>query len=514
MPVEESNLAERSGSLVESNEGYDPRLVIFYPLIALLLVILVCGLGYQQLSRAGRNHESERQQNERRLVYPGPRGNIYDREHKLLVGNRPRLAVVLYLDELRREYRAKLTDIRKAYKTEGELPTNDQMTEIAWNTVVQGYLDQVNKILDRDEKVDTKSLQKHFTEEILLPYTLIDDLKPVEYAKLLERLPVTSPLRLYTTNTRYYPYKSAAAQVLGYVGTNDQVIDENFPGQDLTTFQMKGTVGRDGLEKRFDEQLQGEPGYSIVRVDPSGYQVNDPLDSARPRQGKNLVTSIDIDLQQAAEDAIGDYKGSAVALDVGTGEVLALASKPDYDLNDFSPHITKEMYATVEKSGGWLNRATQGLYPPGSTFKILASVAGMQLAGLSETDFTTDCQGYMMVGNQRKGCDNGDGRHGVQSLTGAIADSCDIFFWTWGLRTGSDNLASEARRFHLDRPTGIELPGESRHMVIPDADWKKKHEPDQGIWTPGDTANMSIGQGFVLETPLEMACFAASIARG
>ena len=515
MPVEETNLAERSGNLVESNEGYDPRLVIFYPIVGFFLLLLLGGLAYQQLSRAGLHHESERQQNERRLVYPGPRGNIYDRNHKLLVGNRPRLAVVLYLDELRREYRAKLTNIRKAYKTTGELPTNDQMTEIAWNTVVQGYLDQVNNILGRDEKVDPKALQKHFTEEILLPYTLIDDLQPAEYAQLLERLPVSSPLRLYTTNTRYYPYKSAASHVLGYVGANDSTINEDFPGEDLTTFQMKGTVGREGLEKKFDDQLQGEPGYSIVRVDPSGYQVNEPLESARPRQGKNLVTSIDIDLQLAAEQALvdGEYTGSAVALDVATGEVLALASKPDYDLNTFSPRISKETYAAVEKAGGWINRATQGLYPPGSTFKILTSVAGMRLAGLSDTDFTTDCDGSMMIGNRRFSCDNGLGHHGTESLAGGIATSCDIFFWTWGLRTGPLLMANEARRFHLNKPSGIELPAETRGMTIPDPAWKKAHKPDEGPWSNGDTANMAIGQGFVLESPITMACFAASIAR-
>ena len=514
MPTEETNLAERSGSLVEANEGYDPRLMVFYPIIALFLLILAGGLAYQQLSKAGLHHESERLQNERRLVFPGPRGNIYDREHRLLVGNRPRLAVVLYLDELRREFRKEYKTIHDNYKTTGELPTGEELTQIAWTTVVQGYLDQVDRVLGRSDRVDVASLKKHFSEELLLPYTLIDDLQPAEYAKLLERLPVTSPLRLYTTNTRYYPYKSAASHVLGYVGTDDKVVDENFPGEDLTTFQMKGTMGRDGLEQRFDAQLQGEAGYSIVRVDPSGYQVSDPLESARPKQGKNLITSLDIDLQLVAEDAIADYAGAAVALDIKTGEVLVLASKPDYDLNEFSPRITKATYAKIEEAGGWLNRAIDGTYPPGSTFKILASVAGMRRAGLSPTEFTTDCEGSMMIGNRRFSCDNGDGHHGTLDLRGAIAESCDIFFWTWGLQTGPEALSAEARRFHLDKPTGIELPNETRRMTIPDAAWKKTHRPGEGPWSKGDTANMSIGQGYLLESPMEMACFAASLARG
>jgi penicillin-binding protein 2 len=167
--------------------------------------------------------------------------------------------------------------------------------------------DQINAIIGRDLKVDSVRLNTHFSRELLLPYPLVEDLAPAEYARLLEHLPVVSPLQLYTTNTREYPFGSAASQTLGYVGINEDVTADDFPGEKLRTFKMRGSIGRDGLELKFDSMLQGEAGGSIFRVDPLGYRIRDvkPIESRLPTQGQNLVTSLDIDLQLAAEAAIG-----------------------------------------------------------------------------------------------------------------------------------------------------------------------------------------------------------------
>jgi penicillin-binding protein 2 len=492
---------ERSGSLVDSKVGFDPRIVVFYGIVALLLMVLAGGLGYQQIYKGAIHHEEERQQNERRVIVPGPRGNIFDRNGKLLVGNRPRFAVVLYLDELRLEFRKEYSRIRTNYRQSGDqdLPTSAQLERLAHVSVVQRYMDQVNEFLGRSEVVDGGGLQRHLEHQLLLPYTLVDDLKPEEFAKLIEHLPVNSPLQVYTSNTRFYPYNDAAAHTLGYVGTNEEEDDDEFPGEGLTTLKMKGSIGRDGLEKQFDSTLQGQAGYTILRVDPSGYKVNPPIESRVPVQGQSLTTSLDIDVQQAAEDAIGDETGSAVVMDVKTGEVLAMVSRPGYDLNLFSPHLSSASAKQIEDNKAWTNTALNGVYAPGSTFKIVPE------------DEAADCEGYMMVGNRRFGCDNGLSHHGRLRLPEAITESCDIYFYTVGLKTGVDAIAAQARRFHLDRPTGIELPGETHRMLIPDPAWKqeKRSEP----WTPGDTANMAIGQGFVGETPLVMACFASSFAR-
>ena len=515
------NLADRSGNLVETHKGYDPRTIFFYFVVAALLLALASGLAYQQLFKTDYYHERERQQNQRRILVPGPRGNIYDREGRLLVGNRPRFAVTLYLDELRKEFRHEYIVIRKNYRALGDkdIPSSNEMAQIARYSVVQRYLDKVNAALGRSEKVNAAELNRHFHGELLLPYTLVDDLKPEEYARLIEQLPVGEPVQVNASSTRFYPYGSAASHVLGYVVSNDDAkTDEEYTDNNLATFsdkntfKMHGTVGKDGIEKEYDNLLQGDTGGTIFRVDPAGYRA-DTLYRRVPLQGKSITTSLDIDLQTVAEKqlATDDLIGAAVALDVNTGEVLALASKPDYDLNDFTPHLSQAALDKIEADKAWVNRATNGAWPPGSTFKILVSIAGLRNGTLSPDAPTVNCEGSMMIGTSRKTCDNGTGHHGVVALREAIAHSCDIFFYTYGMQITSEVIAAEARRFHLDQPTGIELPGETHRMVIPDPTWKKAKTGDS--WVPGDTANMAIGQGFVLVTPLQMACFAASVAR-
>ncbi|HUR57688.1 MAG TPA: penicillin-binding transpeptidase domain-containing protein [Opitutaceae bacterium] len=519
MASSDINLADRPGSMLESHKGYDPRLIFFYFLLAGLLLTLVIALGYQQLTKTGDYKDAERQQNQRRIVVPGPRGNIYDRNHKLLVGNHPRFSVRLLLDTLRPEIRNEQLRIKKNYRALEEtevpnLPTYDQLVQIARVSVVQKYLDQVNAILGRFEKVDVPALQAHFRRELLLPYTLLDDLKPGEYAKLIERLPVNSPAQVYTTSTREYPFGSAASHTLGYIGINDDIeVEEDLPGDGLKTIPMKGTLGRDGIEKKFDAELQGENGVSIFRVDPSGNRINPPLKTLAPSQGHNLVLSLDIDLQQAAEKALRETEmaGAAAVMDVNTGEVLVLASMPDYNLRDFSPRMTQATYTAIEEKGGWLKRSIQGAYSPGSSFKILVTIAGLRSGALTPQSRVT-CPGFLQVGNRKMLCHNGH-VHGDIGLTTAIEKSCNVYYYKHGIEIGDRVIAAEARRFHLDRPTGIELPDETRRMIVPDRDWKRTNRPDEGPWTNGDTALTAIGQGYVDVTPLQMACFTASFAR-
>ncbi|MBC7366808.1 MAG: peptidoglycan glycosyltransferase [Undibacterium sp.] len=515
MAANENSLADHSGKLFESHKGYDPRIVFFYFVTAGLLLLLAGGLAYEQLFKSEIHNEKERTQNQRLIIVPAPRGNIYDRHGQLLVGNRPRFAVVLNLDELRAKFRTEFIRIHGNYRETGDkdIPTADQLWSLARVSVVQAYLEQVNAILGRDLKVDPKRLGNHFARELLLPYPLIEDLPPADYAKLIERLPVVSPLQLYTTNTREYPFGSAASQTLGYVGINENVESENFAGAKLKTFKMRGSIGRDGLELKFDNTLQGEAGGSIFRVDPAGYRLREtkPIESRLPVQGKNIVTSLDIDLQLAAEQAIGDQTGAAVAIDIKTGEVLVLASKPDYDLSKFTPRLSHEDAADISARGAWTNIAIGGAFPPGSTFKILTSIAGLRRGLLDPTQPIADCQGYVRIGNKTFVCDNGRGRHGEVLMAEAIAHSCDIYYFAAGRLITPQLLAEEGRRFHLHQRTGIELPNETGRMIMPDPAYKERVIGEK--WFPGDTANMSIGQGYVLVTPLEMACFAASVAR-
>lgn len=515
MATAEANLADRSGRLVESFKGYDPRILIFYAIIAVLFVVLVAGLAYQQLTKVNEYADRERQQNQRRVVYPGPRGNILDRNGNILVGNRPRFSVRLLLDQLRPEILKEYRIIRNNYRKidDKDIPKDKDLSQIARVAIVQRYLDQINDILGRDEKVDAKRLRAHFERSLLLPFTLLDDLTPAEYARLLERLPVNSPAQVHTSSTRHYPYGSAASHTLGYVGSSDDVDAENFPGEDLRTFKMRGTAGKMGVELQFDAELQGEAGGAIFRVDPQGNRINPPLQQVLPKQGKHVQLSLDIDLQLVAEEKIAEHEtlpGAAVAIDVRTGEVLVLASKPDYDLNKFVPSLPSAVWADVLERGAAFPRGYHGLYPPGSPFKLITTLAGLR-SGIISLDETVDCLGAFRLNARAAVACNNHRDRGPISLPMAIEKSCNVYYVKYGLDIGPDLMAAEARRFHLDRPTGIELPAEPRAMLIADPDWKRR--TGRGGWVGGDTANMSIGQGFLQLSPLQMACFAASLAR-
>lgn len=512
-------LEARSGKLTEMHKGYDPRLLAFYPIVAALLLIILGGFAYQQLFKADLYHERERLQHQRRILLPAPRGDIHDREGRLLVGNRARFEITLNLDELRREFRLEYLRIRKNYREldDKDIPSSAQMAAIARYSVVQRHLDEVNRIIGREARVAGRDLERHFRQQLLLPYTLLDDLAPAEYARLTEQLPVRSPLQLTATSVRDYPHGSAASHILGYTGATDDIPVEGFPGEDLATFKMRGTTGRAGIEKQFNAHLQGRAGGAIYRVDPAGYRIDPPLMRRTPVQGRNLTLSLDLDLQLAAEaamEAMSDddgarIAGAAVAIDVRTGEVLAMASKPDYDLNHFTPRLSPATFQTIEDEGGWLNRATQGFRPPGSTFKILTAIAAFR-AGVLEPGAEVVCHGVMRIGNRLFHCHNHNDR-GPMAFPDAIAKSCNIFFYTEGLAAGQPALTETARLYGLDRRTGIEI-DEGGRMNVPDPDWKKKQHGEP--WTAGDTAQMAIGQSGLQFSPLQMACFTASVARG
>ncbi len=506
---------DRSGTLIESHRGYDPRLWVFYGVVVIMLGALGAGLYYQQLLRADLHRERETVQSQRRVVVPGPRGNLYDRDGRLLVGNRPRLAAALHLDELRAEFRREFLRIRRNYREADDqnIPSSAELERIARVSVVKGYLATVNRILGTRYEVNPETLERHYRQQRILPYLLLEDITPEAYARLLEQLPVTSPLQLYTSSLRDYPHTTLAAHTLGYVAADDDVqVDENLPGSELRTFKMRGTVGRSGLEAELDSRLQGQSGGAIYRVDPAGYRQQPPLEQRRPVQGADIVTSLDLDLQLAAERTMTDIglAGAAVALDVATGEVLVLASKPDYDLNAFTPRLSAAINADIQARGAWMNRATQGLYPPGSTFKLLTAIAGLR-SGRIQPDSSVECTGTYQVGGRVFVCNNHRDR-GTVTLAQSIEKSCNSFFYEYGLKTGIDSLAAEARRFGFDRPTGISLPFEASRMFIPDPAWKLSRRSER--WFPGDTANVSIGQGDLALTPLQMACFIASFARG
>lgn len=494
-------------SVLDAQAQQRARMGFFYAILGAMFLVLFSGLAYRQLFSGDAFSERERLQNQRRILLPGPRGEILDREGRVLVANRSRFSAVMFFSDtrVRREFRRTYYQLHREGKIK---PEDDNAEAFARAYVIQRYLDECNRILGRNEKVSIKAADEHFRREPLLPFPILQDLEPTEFARLLEQLPANSPIEILSSTARHYPYGRTAAHTLGYVSATIDLPTENLPGADLKTFPARGTYGRAGLEAEFDERLQGETGSEIFIVDPAGYEV-DLVQNIPPITGRSLQTSLDIDLQLAAESTFGTQEGACVALDVRTGEVLALVSRPDYDLNDTTPNISHATMKDINEREAFLNRATQGLYPPGSTFKIITAVAGLRSGKVSpETQYT--CGGHFRVGNRMFPCHDGRA-HGTINIIPAIAKSCNVYFYQDGLTIGIDTIAAEARRFGLDEPTGIELPYEATRMIVPDPAWKR--DQARGGWVPGDTANVSIGQGDVLVTPLQMACFTASFAR-
>ena len=494
--------------LFEIYRNQNPRLRLFYLLIGMLLLLLIAMLAYRQIIRGGDYREQESRQSLRRILLPGPRGNIYDRNGTLLVGNRPQFSAVVYLGELRPEFKSEYIELVREARRTNKRTNRDELNVQARHAVVQGYLDQINRILKKNAKVVRGDVERHFKQNLLLPFPLIKDLQPEEYAKLIELIPVESPIQIHTDSARYYPFGSAASHTLGFVSSTFEVPEGDLPGTDLTTISFKGKTGRTGLERSFNETMQGTTGMEIWVVDPSGFQYKRTALSF-PSKGDNVRVSIDIQLQMVAESALGEKVGGVAAIDVKTGELLVLASKPDFNLNDLSPYIPHATYRSITERGAWLNRAVAGLYPPGSTFKIVVASAGLEVGAIRD-DTEVDCSGTYRIAARSFSCNNHSDR-GPIKLERAILKSCNIFFYDAGIQTGVDKISEVAIRFGLANPTGISLHGETTRMLVPTRKWKQRRWQDR--WYRGDTANLAIGQGYLRVTPLQLACFAASFSR-
>jgi len=504
--------------VVQHYRQMNPRLGVFYVVFTILFGVLASGLAWRQLVMHQEYRERQTKQSQRRVVQPGPRGNIYDYSGRLLVGNRPRFSAVVYLEELRAELTAEYIAIKKDLEKAHEESGSDEKFAFDWQetlwqareNVLGRYLGEINEILGTDHQLSRRDIRRHFGERLLMPFELVSDLPPEDYARLIEQLPLGSKVGIYTDTARDYPHGGAAAHALGYVRGTWQIPPVDLPGANLRTYSHKGEIGINGLEKQFEDTLRGESGGEIHLVDNFQYQYDEPIAQVSAKQGDSIYTSLDIDLQRAAERALGDRTGAVVAILVPTGEVVVLASKPGYDLNAFSPSLSHETANAITESGGWLNRATRGLYPPGSTFKLLTAVAGLRSGDIDPNE-TVAGGSHFRVGNRLFPEHTGGPYYDID-LPMAIEKSSNVYFYEKGIETGIETIAAEARRFGLHEPTGIELPYEEDGMLIPDRAWKRE---TRGYgWVLGDTANVSIGQGDLLVTPLQMAAFTASLARG
>jgi penicillin-binding protein 2 len=307
---------------------------------------------------------------------------------------------------------------------------------------------------------------------------------------------------------RFYPHGPLAAHLLGYVGeVSERELSER--GDELE-LRPGDYVGKAGLERVWDEELRGVVGGQQVEVDALGRRVR-VIQEVPDVAGDTLVLTLDADLQEAAGQAMGERRGSCVALDPRNGEVLAMVSKPDYDPNLFARGIQRSEWQQLigDEWRPLTNRAVQGQYAPGSIFKV-AVAAGLLDAGVVNRTTGYTCTGGTQLGNRLFRCWKRGG-HGYVNLHRAIMQSCDVFFYQAGQRLGVDGIAEYSHRFGLGEPTGIGLSTEESGL-IPTRAWKQRRFG--APWYPGETLPVAIGQGYVTVTPLQMASMVAMIANG
>jgi penicillin-binding protein 2 len=303
---------------------------------------------------------------------------------------------------------------------------------------------------------------------------------------------------------RTYPTSTFAAHLLGYVR---EVSDEQMKGG---RYRRGDMIGQSGLERLLDEYLRGRDGGERIEVDALGRPVQ-VMRREEPDPGAQVITTIDRRIQEAAERAMAGKAGSVVVMDPRNGDVLALTSSPAFPLDRLTGNLDRDEWVRLVRDpmSPLMNRALQGLYPPASVFKIIVAAAGLQEGSLTPMDHIY-CNGEFTLGNWTFK-DWKPGGHGHVDLNQSIAQSCDIFFYQAGLKVGGDMMAKYAQAFGLGSPTGIDLGGE-RFGLVPFSPAQRQRA--KRSWLPGDTVNMSIGQGQLLVTPLQIARMMAAVANG
>jgi len=450
-------------------------------LTALSVVVSVCfaaigiAFWYIQVLRNQTYRDMADANTERRLAVPAPRGILFDRKNRVLVENRDAYAISIL--------------------REHSLDLDQTIDALAAATGVD-----VARL--RDTVARHKSAPKY------QPLVVVEDASLSQVAAVLaRRLDFELPgVVVQRVPTRRYPSGGMAAHLLGYVG---EIGEAQMVAERLRSGSM---VGQSGIEKAYNKPLMGTDGERRVMVNNVGREVS-TLAEVPATSGRRIQLTIDYDLQQAAEDGFraAGYAGAAVVLDPRNGEILALTSLPSYDPNVFAAGIDSATWKQLntDRLKPLQNRATQGRYSPGSTFKVVVATAALE-EGIITPDFKVTCHGGATFFNRFFECHLKAG-HGTMDLRHAIEQSCNTYFYTVGNMVGIEKLHKWADALGLNGKTGIDLPNEAE-SVVPNDEWKRAQT---GVrWYPGETISVAIGQGQVSVTPLALALTYASVANG
>jgi penicillin-binding protein 2 len=448
--------------------------VMQYALGVVFAGLAVC-FWYVQIVQHVKFLEMAESNHSRTLPLRAPRGMLFDRNGRLLVENRDALNISL---------------VRENKKTLDH--------SIALLAEVTGAREaDVREILERNRKVPSYR-----------PVVIIQDASLAQVSAVLARRHELPDVLVEQVPTRRYPRNDTAAHLFGYVG---EITDQQLARPELASYTPGTVVGQAGVEQTYNSWLMGHDGARMVVVNSLGRELG-TRDETPPAEGKRLELTIDYDIQRAAQDGFtGEgFNGAAVMLDANSGEVLSLVSRPAFDPNAFASGIDRTTWADLTTDGlrPLQNRAIQGRYSPGSTFKIVVATAALE-EGLITPSYHVQCNGGATFYGRYFKCHGGP--HGSLDLVHGIEKSCNVYFYTVGNMLGIDKLHKWATALGLGVESGIDLPHEIEG-IMPSTEWKKARTGEK--WYAGETISVSIGQGQVSVTPISLAVMAMTVANG
>jgi penicillin-binding protein 2 len=439
------------------------RLTAVQYIILVVFLVLAYGLWRLQVVQSEFYAALAEKNKTREVPILAPRGKILDREGRTIVDNYPSFTALLLRDS-----------------------TRD----------LSGDADLIAQGLHLDPKEVRDRLRKFAGTAQYQPIYLKEDITPDELAFIESHRNELPELDTIMAHRRLYPRNGFMAHLVGYVG---EVSEQMLNQARWELYNPGDVVGKSGVELQYNQVLMGKNGSRQVLVNSKGKEVGE-LDQKPAVPGHNLKLTLDIDLQIAAEEAMGDKNGAMIAMDPRTGEILAMVSRPTFDPNDFAVRISRGEWNKLvnDPDKPLLNKAIQAQLAPGSTFKILMSVAGWQ-EGIAQT-LNVHCNGGATFYGRRFGCWVKTG-HGAVDLTRAIYQSCDVFFYTLAEKLGIDRISKYATAMGLGQKTGIDLPEEASG-VMPSEEWKIRNFKQK--WYAGETISVGIGQGAVATTPVQL----------
>lgn len=463
--------------VAEDKRRLTTRITTIQTVVLIVFALLAGGFWFFQIAQGDKFKEMAENNHQRTLPLRAPRGIIFDRHGQVIVENRNAFNISIMREQ-----------------------SKDLGRTVAILAEVTGVpVQQIADVVERHRG------QPSYRPIVVLQNATLDQVAAVAARRLEHELP---DVVIQEVPTRQYPPQSIAAHLIGYVGeASETQIAQS--GYSLGTI-----VGQTGVEKNYNEVLMGQDGARLVVVNSLGREISE-LGEQTPTEGRALKLTIDFDMQRALEEAFRhhDFWGAAAFIDPSNGDVLAMTSLPAYDPNQFAVGIDSTTWSGLNKDPlrPLNNRLIQGTYPPGSTFKVLMAVVGLQ-EGIITPSTRVTCSGGGVFYGRFFQCHRRGG-HGSVDLRQAIEKSCNVYFYTIGARLGNkiDVIHKWAERLGLVGRTGIDLPNEVPSFVA-SSEWSQRVRKQP--WYPGETVSVSIGQGAVAVTPMGLAMFAATIANG